>query len=187
MMVSLFFCVSVAFANAEIDLKLAADAKANEKQRMEAFDRLVSLGGTNLRLVLDTAGNPAADLRLRWVSIRVLGQVGGAPVLNLLPTLIQDEDPSIRAAVCRAFGDLRSKSHVKLVGARLKDRAIIVRAAAAAALGQIGASDSVDQLGEALEDESNWLSDQSLWVRQQPQRRTVPTVEANLTDVPYRW
>ena len=161
---SLLWC-SIAFADAEADLVLAADSKAIEATRLEAFNRLVRLGGTDLRHVLSVAGDSNQEMRLRWVAIRVLGQVGGDPALNLLPTVIQDKHPSIRAAVCAALGDLRSKSHAKLVGKRLQDKAIIVRAAAAAALGQMRSTEGIAPLGLALVDKSNWHRNNSLWVR----------------------
>ena len=132
---------------------------------MAAFDRLVQTGATDLQVVRASATSGEEDLRKRWVSIRVLGKVGGAPARELLPPLTVDPDPAIRAASLSALGDLRSPDFVDIIEVRLKDEAIIVRAAAAEALGKIKEPGAIGSLEKALQASDARYRGASLWVR----------------------
>ena len=74
----------VAWATPQEDLALAANPELPEVARLQAFDRLVQAGGTDIALVTRTASQEDADTRARWVSIRVLGKVRGDRARTLL-------------------------------------------------------------------------------------------------------
>ena len=52
MVLNCLLSLAIARADSATDLSMAADAQAAEAQRLAAFERLVSLGRTNLNLVL---------------------------------------------------------------------------------------------------------------------------------------
>ena len=155
----------VAWATPQEDLALAANPELPEVARLQAFDRLVQAGGTDIALVTRTASQEDADTRARWVSIRVLGKVRGDRARTLLVGLLDDPQPAIRAAAAQALGDLGDRSTAGKVSAKLQDPAIIVRAAAAEALGKLGDSGAVPALSQALTARDNFYRGSSLWVR----------------------
>ena len=153
------------WAGAQEDLNLAANPNVSEELRMDAFNRLVQIGATDLNLIRDTAVSTDEELRKRWVSIRILGKVGGAPAREILPPLSVDPDPAIRAAALSALGDLGTSDFVDIIQIRLKDEAIIVRAAAAEALGKIKDPQAIPSLSKALQASDARYRGASLWVR----------------------
>jgi len=157
--------IGLAFATPQEDLTLAANAEAPESVRLEAFDRLVRAGATNMALVSQTATDPEADTRARWVSIRALGMVRGDRARGALVSLLDDPQPAIRAATTQALGDLGDRQTAGKIAAKLQDPAIIVRAAAAEALGKLAQASTVPALSQALLDRDNFYRGSSLWVR----------------------
>ncbi|NOY25318.1 MAG: HEAT repeat domain-containing protein [Oligoflexia bacterium] len=147
------------------DLNLAAAADVPATARQEAFDRLVTLGNTDTSLVTQVATTEDQDTRLRWVSIRVLGHVGGAGAEQTVSALLTDPQPAIRAAAVGALGETNNRIHTTAIAAMLDDPAVIVRAEAATALGKLGDPTAVPALAKALRSKSNYHRDSSLWVR----------------------
>ncbi len=180
----------VARATPQQDLDLASRPDLPERNRMEAFDRLVAGGSTDISLIAQVASNENADTRERWVAIRVLGKVGGDRPRSLLVALLEDPQPAIRAAATQALGDVADARVSGAVALRLQDPAIIVRAAAAEALGKIGDADTVAALAQALLSRDNWYRGSSLWVRrhyvdslgQIGSRKAIPTLLRCLDD-----
>ena len=80
--------MTIALAAPDEDLALAASKDATEAVRMEAFERLVALGSTDMELVTQVSQDDQADARLRWVSIRALGQIKGDRSRNILIELV---------------------------------------------------------------------------------------------------
>lgn len=156
---------AVAWATPQEDLTQAANPDLPEVARLEAFDRLVRAGATDMALVSRTAVEEDADTRARWVSIRVLGMVRGDRARTTLLGLMDDPQPAIRAAATQALGDLGDRNTAGAVAARLQDPAIIVRAAAAEALGKLGDAGAVPALSQALAARDNYYRGSSLWVR----------------------
>ena len=179
-----------AWADAAGDLAEAADSDIPEAARMAAFDRLVGTGQTNITHVRDVATAADADTRQRWVAIRVLGKVRGDGPRDVLLSLLDDEQPAIRAAATQALGDLGDRNTVPQLIEQLKDPAVIVRAGAAEALGKLGAGDAVSALADALMARDNYYRGSSLWVRahfvaslgQIGSRDAVPTLLRALDD-----
>jgi len=157
--------VGLAFAGASEDLELASKKTAQEAERMAAFERLVSLGNTDMALVSAVSVDEEADVRLRWVSIRALGKIKGDRSKALLLELISNPQPAIRVAAAGAMGDFGDKGFVEPLNNSLEDAAVIVRAAAAEAVGQLGDSSSVAPLSEALNHRRSYFRGRSLWVR----------------------
>jgi hypothetical protein len=160
-----FLLLHVALAGAPEDLEFAADARQPEESRMQAFERLVFLGATDISHVTEVSGRESADARQRWVAVRVLGKVGGDGARNVLLKLLTSEMPAMRAAAAQALGDLGDASLAPALAELLKDPAIIVRAAVAQALGQLRNPEVVDALAEAVMAKDNWYRGSSLWVR----------------------
>ena len=159
------FLLAFAFAEPEADLQAAANASLSEKARADAFERLVELGNTDISLVRRTSVDTDSDMRQRWVSIRVLGQVGGQIVLQHLVSLLQDTSPDIRTAAVSALGDIRSWSTTDSLIPLLKDDVLVVRATTAQALGKIGDPASLPALEQALNSSEHYHRGQSLWIR----------------------
>jgi len=152
-------------ADPRVDLALAADGERTEADRMAAFARLVALGSVDTGLIKSVSADPAADTTERWVSIRVLGQIGGNPAREVLPMLAVDPNPAIRSAALSAIGDCGFDDFVDLVAKQLRDESILVRAAAADALGVLGSKRGAKPLIEALEATDSHYRGESLWVR----------------------
>ena len=157
--------ISLAAATPQEDLTLAANPEAPESVRLEAFDRLVRAGATDMALVSQTALDAEADTRARWVSIRVLGMVRGDRARAALVSLLDDPQPAIRAASTQALGDLGDRGAAGKIASKLQDPAIIVRAGAAEALGKLADASTVPALTQALIARDNYYRGSSLWVR----------------------
>jgi HEAT repeat protein len=157
-MMALLLLLGLALAGPVEDLTLAANPNAPESARMEAFERLVRTGATNISHV-------AADARERWVAVRVLGKVGGDAARTELLALIKNDMPAMRAAGAQALGDLGDSSLSVALNPLLQDPALIVRAAAAEALGKLRSADSVPALAAALAARDSYYRGSSLWVR----------------------
>lgn len=155
-----------AFAGPAQDLAQAADPDLPKAARMQAFERLVAVGSTDLGVVQKAAlDTKSADTRSRWVAIRVLGKVGGPRARQLLVQLASDPEPAIRAAALQAMGDTGDRSLEPQVVDALGDPAVIVRAGAASALCSIGSGAAVDPLSTALDSRDSFYRGSSLWVR----------------------
>lgn len=163
--VLLLLSSALVWASQEADLVEAANSQVSEKTRMDAFDRLVRTGQTDLAHLRDVAVSSDADTRQRWVAIRVLGKVRGDAPRDLLVGLLGDEQPAIRAAATQALGDLGDVGTVPQIMQMLADPAVIVRAGAAEALGKMGDSRAVSPLADALHARDNYYRGSSLWVR----------------------
>ena len=161
----LFFLCSFLFADPNIDLQTAADANLSEASRLQAFERLVDLGNTDISLVRKTSLDSSSELRQRWVSIRVLGKVGGQVVLQHLVSLLQDSSPDIRSAAVSALGDIRSWSTTASLLPLLQDDVLVVRATTAQALGKIGDPSALSALEKSLSSAEHYHRGQSLWIR----------------------
>ncbi len=164
-MVSWLLALGLAFGGAEADLSLAVRSDLDEATRMAAFERLVSLGATDIGLILAVSADQEADARSRWVAIRVLGQVGGAQARDALLLRLQDDMPAIRVAAASALGDLGDRAAVAPLILALDDQALLVRAAAADALGLLADSRAVAPLAAAVRDRDGYHRGSSLWVR----------------------
>ncbi len=157
--------MAIALATPDEDLALAASKDASEGVRMEAFERLVALGSTDMELVTKVSQDDESDARLRWVSIRALGQIKGDRARNVLIGLVSDPMPAIRAASASAMGDYGHADFVPYQIKLIQDPAVIVRAAAAKALALSGDQRAVDVLSDALQDKKNTFRGRSIWVR----------------------
>jgi len=157
--------MTIALAAPDEDLALAASKDATEAVRMEAFERLVALGSTDMELVTQVSQDDQADARLRWVSIRALGQIKGDRSRNILIELVSDPMPAIRAASAHAMGDYGHSDFVPHQIKLIQDPAVIVRAAAAKALSATGDQRAVEVLSEALQDKKNTFRGRSIWIR----------------------
>ena len=157
--------IAAAMAGPDEDLALAASKEASESVRMEAFERLVALGSTDMDLVTTVSQDDDADARLRWVAVRALGQIKGDRARNVLIGLVSDPMPAIRAASASAMGDYGHADFVPYQIRLIQDPAVIVRASAAKALSMSGDKRAVDVLTEALQDKKNTFRGRSIWVR----------------------
>ena len=158
------FCAQV-WAGAIEDLQLAANPNLPVEQRMSAFDRLVTLGATDVRVIREYSLGEDKDLRSRWVAIRVLGKVGGAPAREILPILSVSEQPVIRAAAVSALGDMGNVEYIDTIIVRLKDEAILVRAAAAESLGKLKDPKALSSLEDVFQAPDSRYQGASLWIR----------------------
>jgi HEAT repeat protein len=163
-MLSLLFS-GLLWAGAGEDLSQASNPALGHETRMEAFQRLVELGATDVSVIRDACQNGDAELRERWVAIRALGKIGGSPARQVLPALASDPKPAIRSAAISAIGDLGSKDFTMTVATGLSDDSIMVRAAAADALGRLGDPAAIQALGDALKAPDGHYRGSSLWVR----------------------
>jgi hypothetical protein len=190
MMLTLALLLSLAQASPKEDLRAAANAELPEAARMEAFDRLVRTGLTDIAWVSEVAATDKAEARERWVAVRVLGKVGGDRAKNQLVALLSDDMPAMRAAAAQSLGDLGEARQAQALTPLLRDPALIVRAAAAEALGKLRDPVAVAPLGEALSARDNYYRGSSLWVRrhyvkalgQIGSRKAVPTLVRCLDD-----
>ncbi|MEC7947568.1 MAG: HEAT repeat domain-containing protein [Myxococcota bacterium] len=186
----LVLVAATAHADTAGDLLEAADAQVPEATRLEAFDRLVRTGQTDISHVRTVAVTVDADTRQRWVAIRVLGKVRGDGPRDVLLGLLDDEQPAIRAAATQALGDLGDRNTTTQLIEQLKDPAVIVRAGAAEALGKLGDRTAVSPLADALQARDNYYRGSSLWVRSHfvlalgeiGDRKAVPTLLRALDD-----
>lgn len=161
----LLLWLGLAFAGASEDLLTASNKTLDEATRMAAFDRLVDLGATDIKVVTGVSADPDADARQRWVAIRVLGKVGGPAARDQLLARLKDDMPAIRVAAASALGDLGDPMAVDPLIQALEDPALLVRAAAADALGQLGDRRAVSALSAQLTDRDGYHRGNSLWVR----------------------
>lgn len=162
LLISLIFAV---FAAPAEDLALASSKAASEEVRMEAFDRLVALGATDMNVVTEVSQAEDGDARQRWVAIRALGQIGGDRSRGILIGLSKDPMPAIRAASAAAMGDFGDQVFVPYLVQLVQDPAVIVRAASATALSAMGDGRAVEALSDALRDKKNTFRGRSIWVR----------------------
>jgi HEAT repeat protein len=157
--------LATALADAPGDLEIASSKDVSDAIRMEAFERLVDLGSTDMAYVSEIAQSEAADTRLRWVAIRALGQIKGDRARNLLISLSEDPQPAIRTAACGAMGDFGHEDFVPYLVRLVQDPAVIVRATATQSLAAMGDERAIDALSDALQDKKNTFRGQSIWVR----------------------
>jgi len=162
---NMFWLLGAVWAGPVEDLELASSKSAGEKERMEAFQRLVDLGSTDMAHVVLVAKDEEADARQRWVAIRSLGQIKGDRAQTVLINLSTNPMPAIRSAASAAMGDHGSDSFIPYLTERVQDEAVIVRAAASKALAQCGDARAVESLSDALLDKKNTFRGRSLWVR----------------------
>lgn len=189
-LLSILLSVGLAFAGAPEDLQAASDGALPTAARMQAFERLVMRGNTDLVLVLTVAADEEADARQRWVAVRVLGQVGGDRASETLLGLLDNDMPAMRAAATQALGDVGNKRHTARVGAMLEDDAVIVRAASAEALGKLADPSAVPALTAQLDSKDGFYRGSSLWVRkhyvvalgQIRSKKAVPSLLRSLDD-----
>ena len=76
LMTFFWFLSSVAWAGPVEDLQIASNPNLSVDLRMSAFDRLVLLGATDVRVIREYCLGEDKELRSRWVAIRVMGKVG---------------------------------------------------------------------------------------------------------------
>ena len=164
-MTILLSLVFAAFAGPTEDLALASSKVASEAVRMEAFERLVALGATDMDVVSKVSQEEDADARQRWVAIRALGQIGGDRSRGILIGLSKNPMPAIRAASAAAMGDFGDEAFVPYLVELVQDPAVIVRAASATALSSMGDGRAVKALSDALRDKKNTFRGRSIWVR----------------------
>ncbi len=164
-MTALLLLVGLALGGAADDLVIAANDRLGEKERMEAFQRLVLLGNTDMAVVSSISVDEKADTRQRWVAIRTLGKIKGERAKTLLSTLLNNPQAAIRTAAANAMGDFGHKDFVEPLNTSLEDAAVLVRAAAAKSLGQIGDERSVKPLSEAVNHRRSYFRGRSIWVR----------------------
>lgn len=164
-MSTLLLWVGLALAGAREDLVAASNKSLDEAARMEAFDRLVTLGAMDMSVVMSVSADANADARQRWVAIRVLGKVGGPAAREQLLARLKDDMPAIRVAAASALGDLGDPMAVQPLIDTLEDPALLVRAASADALGQLGDRRAVSALAAQLTDRDGYHRGNSLWVR----------------------
>ena len=157
--------VGLAAADPAADLRHAADPDLTSAARMEAFERLVRTGTTDMRLVLEVCADGEADTRRRWVACRVLGQVRGDRARAQLLALLSDSEPAMRTVAVQALGDLGDSSVAPQVAELLRDEAIMVRGGAAEALGKLRNPDTVAPLAAALSSRDSYYRGTSTWVR----------------------
>ncbi len=159
----LLWC-ALAHADPAADLRQASDSDLPEGARMEAFERLVRTGTTDISLVSQVCAE-SEDTRERWVACRVLGQVGGARARDILVALLSDGEPAMRTAAAQALGDAGDPSVAPQLLPLLQDPAVIVRSGAAEALGKLKAESAVEALSSALFASDSYHRGQSMWVR----------------------
>lgn len=157
--------ISSVWAGPVEDLTLAASKDATEGARMEAFQRLVELGSTDMSHVSTVSNDEEADARERWVAIRALGQIQGDRARTQLIDLSANPMPAIRSAAVAAMGDFAHEAFVPYLIERIQDAAVIVRASASQALAQCGDDRAVEALSDALLDKKNTFRGRSIWVR----------------------
>jgi len=157
--------LGLALADADTDLVTAATKEAPEAERMAAFDRIVRLGATDMKVVSEVSMDEAADVRHRWVSIRALGKIRGDRSRDMLFQLLKDPQPAIRTAAAGAMGDFGDSDFVEKLNSKLEDPAVIVRSAVAQALGKLADASSVKPLSDALDHRRSYFRGRSLWVR----------------------
>lgn len=164
LLVLLVLCTHLAASPGTVELiEIAADADRTGEQRMAAFEEAVDQARPTD--VIPLAQDSSADARMRWVAIRVLGNLGSPPAVEALVDLLDDDRSGMRAAACAALADAGARQHAEKVAGLLEDPAVIVRAAAADALGELGDIRTVAYLDRALQDPSNHYRGSSLWVR----------------------
>ena len=157
--------LGLALAGAREDLVAASNKNLEEPARMAAFERLVTLGSTDMSAVMAVSADPDADVRQRWVAIRALGKIGGPTARDQLLARLKDDMPAIRVAAASALGDLRDPLAVPPLITALDDPALLVRAAAADALASLADKRAVPALADALADKDGYHRGASLWVR----------------------
>lgn len=157
--------LGLALAGAREDLLAASNKSLDEATRMLAFDRLVSLGATDMAYVTSVSADPDADARQRWVAIRALGKIGGPAARDQLLARLKDDMPAIRVAAASALGDLGDPLAVPPLILALDDPALLVRAASADALGLLADRRAVSALSDQLMDRDGYHRGSSLWVR----------------------
>lgn len=165
LMTFFWFLSSVAWAGPVEDLQIASNPNLSVDLRMSAFDRLVLLGATDVRVIREYCLGEDKELRSRWVAIRVMGKVGGAPAREVLPLLSVSEQPVIRAAAVSAIGDMGNTEYLDTVIVRLKDEAILVRAAAAESLGKLKDNRALEPLENVFNAPDSRYQGASLWIR----------------------
>ena len=164
-MIVMLTLLTTVWAGPAEDLETASSKTMEYSVRMEAFQRLVDLGAMDMSLVTSVAQNEEADARQRWVSIRVLGKIGGDRAKTVLINLSTNPMPAIRSAASAAMGDHGSQDFIPYLMERVQDSAVIVRAAASQALAQCGDKRAVEVLSQALLDKKNTFRGRSIWVR----------------------
>ena len=163
-MMHLLLLCALAHADPVADLRQASDPDLPQGARMEAFERLVRTGTTDISLVSEVCSSDD-DTRRRWVACRVLGQVGGARSRGILVALLKDGEPAMRTAAAQSLGDLGDDTAWSELTPLLQDPAVIVRSGAAEALGKLRNPAAVPALKEALFASSSYHRGQSMWVR----------------------
>ena len=127
---------------------------------MEAFDRLVRTGQTNIRHVRAIATNADADTRQLGCDPRAWeGPWGWSE--GCADFLLEDEQPAIRAAATQALGDLGDRATIHSIE-QLLDPAVIV--GPVPPWGRWGRGCRVRPC-DAIQARDNYYRGSSLWVR----------------------
>src|SRR5258708_2978156 len=88
--------------------------------------------------------------RVRRIIVHVLGQIGGALVIDALLATIQDKSESVRKGVVEALGNIGGVQAVEALLTASKDKCIGIRAEVVKALGKIEGPRAVEGLLMAL-------------------------------------
>jgi len=122
----------------------------DDKEAAKAMEQLIARGGSVYPRVVECAQNVDAHVRRRGAM--VLGQLGQPRAAEVLIPMLDDAEPSVRAAAAEALGQLRVKdSAEKLAQLVANDtEELTVRISAARALASLAEPATASQLAEAV-------------------------------------
>ena len=110
-----------------------------------------------LRKVVELVGQNSNSFRVLFLPLHPLDSEHRLPrwAREMLPELLWDGDPNVRAGSLILLDPLQKREHVEVIISRLRDDESVVRAKAVEALGRPGDPRAVEPLIEALRDPVN--------------------------------
>ena len=158
-------------ARQDLGPELIAVARKDEDPalRAAAFDTLRAHGDQSA-IAAAIAGTRDPHESVRVEATRLLGDLGGAEVVDAVQSRIDDAEPAVRSAAARALGVIRAEAAEPELARLLTDPAASVRAAAADAAAEAGITslaaaliplltDSADIVRVAAARALGWLGD----------------------------
>jgi HEAT repeat protein len=133
---------------------------------------LAGLGGAAVPILLDQVRKIQPDRKSAERAILALGEIGGDEAENSLTSLLDHEDPILRAATLTALEQIGSSRHAPAIIKLLGDADEGVRKEAISALTTLGDSASIEPLNAiARSDEKEYLKERAQNAIEEIERR----------------
>lgn len=135
------------------------------KQTSEKFNELKKQGPEVYAKLKNIAFNNDKHLAMRWQAFMAMVRLGEKESLPEIQQALESKDWFLKNAALRVAVHFDESLAYKAAVKNLADNALVVRSEAVKALAKIKKPESSDKLWEELYSKSNYMKNQSLWIR----------------------